>query len=77
LIQEVDFDNIIISSFNSTALYNELKVKCHPDRFATDEEKTIIAENIFQEISKNKTNMKKLLELKEEAKMKLNVNFKN
>jgi hypothetical protein len=77
LIQEVDFDNIIISSFNSTALYNELKVKCHPDKFATDEEKTIIAENIFQEISKNKTNMKKLLELKEEAKMKLNVNFKN
>ena len=56
-------------------LYDELKVKCHPDRFPTDKEKNTIAENIFQEISKNKNNVKRLLELKEEASQKLNINF--
>lgn len=75
LKQEIDFNNIINSSFNSIQLYDELKVKCHPDRFATDEIKTAIAENIFQEITKNKTNVKRLIELKEEAKQKLNINF--
>ena len=75
LKQEIDFNNIINSSFNSIKLYDELKVKCHPDRFPTDREKNIIAENLFQEISKNKTNVKRLLELKEEAIQKLNINF--
>jgi hypothetical protein len=75
LKHDVDFNNIIDSSFNSIALYDELKVKCHPDRFATDAEKNVIAENIFQEITKNKTNVKRLIELKEEAKQKLNINF--
>src|SRR6056300_235597 len=36
LKQDVDFDNIINSSFNSIKLYDELKVKCHPDRFPSD-----------------------------------------
>jgi len=75
LKQDIDFGNIINSSFNSIQLYDELKVKCHPDRFPTDKEKNSIAENIFQEISKNKNNVKRLLELKEEAIQKLNINF--
>jgi hypothetical protein len=75
LAQEIDFNNIINSSFNSIHLYDELKVKCHPDRFPTDKEKNSLAETIFQEITKNKTNVKRLLELKEEAKQKLNINF--
>ncbi len=75
LIHDIDFNNIINSSFNSIKLYDELKVKCHPDRFPTDKEKNLIAENIFQEITKNKTNVKRLLELKEEAIQKLNINF--
>lgn len=75
LKQEIDFNNIINSSFNSVQLYDELKVKCHPDRFPTDKEKNLIAENIFQQITKNKTNVKRLLELKEEAIQKLNINF--
>ena len=75
LKQEVDFNNIINSSFNSEKLYDELKVKCHPDRFPMDNEKNLIAENIFQQITKNKTNVKRLLELKEEAIQKLNINF--
>lgn len=75
LKQDIDFGNIINSSFNSIQLYDELKVKCHPDRFPNDKEKSTIAENIFQEISKNKNNVKRLLELKEEAIQKLNINF--
>ena len=75
LKQDIDFGNIINSYFNSIQLYDELKVKCHPDRFPTDKEKNTIAENIFQEISKNKNNVKRLLELKEEATQKLNINF--
>ena len=75
LSQNIDFDNIINSSFNSTQIYDELKVKCHPDRFPNDKEKNAIAQLIFQEITKNKTNVKRLLELKEEAKQKLNINL--
>jgi hypothetical protein len=75
LKQDIDFNNIINSSFNSVKLYDELKVKCHPDRFPTDKEKNLIAESIFQQITKNKTNFKRLLELKEEAIQKLNINF--
>ena len=75
LKQDIDFNNIINSSFNSVKLYDELKVKCHPDRFPTYKEKNLIAESIFQQITKNKTNFKRLLELKEEAIQKLNINF--
>lgn len=75
LRQNIDFDNIINSSFHSIKLYDELKVRCHPDRFSTDREKNAIAELIFQEITKNKTNVKRLLELKEEAKQRLNINL--
>lgn len=75
LAQEVDFNNIISSSFHSTELYDKLKVKCHPDRFPTDPELNKIADKIFQEITKNKTNLKRLQELKIEAEQKLNINF--
>ncbi len=43
LKQDIDFDNIINSSFNSIELYDKLKVKCHPDRFPNDDEKKYIA----------------------------------
>ncbi len=75
LKEDIDFGNIINSSFNSAQLYDELKVKCHPDRFSTDEEKNAIAGDLFQEITKNKNNVKRLLELKQEATEKLNINF--
>lgn len=72
---EIDFGNIINSSFHVKPLYDELKVKCHPDRFPADHEKNKIALELFQEISKNKTDYKKLMELKELAKIKLNITF--
>ena len=77
LAQEVDFNNIISSSFHSTELYDKLKVKCHPDRFPTDPELNKIADGIFQELTKNRTNLKRLEELQKEAEVKLKINFKN
>lgn len=73
--QDIDFDNIFNSSFNSKVLYDELKVKCHPDLFVGDEIKQQIAETIFKEITKNKNNAKRLLELKNEATISLNLKF--
>jgi len=73
--EDIDFGNIIKSSFHVKQLYDELKVKCHPDRFPNNNEKNQIALELFQEISKNKTNYKKLIELKELAIQKLNINF--
>ena len=72
---EIDFGNIVNSSFNAKPLYDELKVRCHPDRFSPDEEKTKIANLLFQDITKNKNNFKKLVEIKEQAIDKLNVTF--
>ena len=43
---EIDFDNIINSSFHVKPLYNDLKVKCHPDRFPMDEAMNKIADYI-------------------------------
>lgn len=75
LDQDVDFNNILNSSFNSGPLYKDLKVKCHPDRFATNPELNAIADELFQEITRNKLNLKKLNELKLEAEQKLNIKF--
>lgn len=75
LKEDIDFDNIINSSFNSVRLYDELKVLCHPDRFPTDTKLNKIAVEIFQEISKNRNNAKRLLELKEQAIEKLKIKF--
>lgn len=75
LSDNVDFDNIIDSSFHSPELYDMLMKKCHPDRFPTDLKLNSIANRLFQEISENKTNLKRLEELKIEAQEKLDINF--
>ena len=72
---DVDFQNIINRSFHATEIYNELKVKCHPDRFIGDVEKNATANRIFQEVTKNKMNYKRLQELKKEAEESLGINF--
>lgn len=71
---EIDMSNIMNSIHGSANLYKELSRKCHPDRFVnTDYEK--IAEKIFQEISENRRNYEKLIELKHKATTELNINF--
>ena len=75
LKDNVDFDNIINSSFHAAELYDRLKVICHPDRFPLDKDKNRIAENLFQEIEKNKNNISRLKELQQEASNRLGVNL--
>ena len=72
---EIDFGNVINSSFNSEKLYKELLVKCHPDRFAPDENKMKIADELSARITQSKHNIKGLQELKLESMEKLNINF--
>ncbi len=71
--ETIDFENIINSSFQAKKLYDKLKIKCHPDRFPTDDKKNKIALKLFQEIAKNKTNYKNLVSLKKEAEVKLGI----
>jgi len=71
---DIDFSNLVNSSFNAEGLYRDILIKCHPDRFAPDTEKMVIANELSAKITKNKHDIKRLEELKEEAKTKLNIN---
>ena len=70
---DIDFSNLVNSSFNAEGLYRDILIKCHPDRFAPDTEKMVIANELSAKITKNKHDIKRLEELKEEAKPKLNI----
>ena len=72
---EIDMANVMNSINNSKTIYKELSRACHPDRFVNSD-KQIIAEEIFQGITKYKRDFKKLTELKERAIIELNINFK-
>lgn len=72
---DVDMDNLMNSINGSKKLYKELSRTCHPDCFINSV-KQKIAEEIFQEISKNKRDFKKLTELKQRAIKELNINLK-
>ena len=72
---KIDYGNIIASSFGAESLYKELIRKCHPDRFAPDEKKVAIANDISERLGKYKHDLKKLNELKEEAITKLNISI--
>lgn len=69
----VDFDNVMRSAFMAKDLYDQLKGKCHPDKFATDSEKMAIATEIFALLVKNKHNYDELCKLKERVVNELNV----
>ena len=71
---EIDMDNLMSSINYSKNLYNELSKKCHPDKFTKDSQRKI-ADKLFQEISTNKRNYQKLLELKQRAIDELNLKF--
>jgi hypothetical protein len=70
----IDFGNVMNSINRSGELYKELSRKCHPDRFV-DSPLQKLAEEIFQEISKNKRDFEKLSALKERAINELNLTF--
>lgn len=58
-----EMDNIIDSMFNSKPLYDELKVKCHPDVFLDDEKKEK-AQILFQKLQKSKHDIVAMKSLK-------------
>lgn len=72
---DIDFKNVIDSSFKAKALYDNLKGKCHPDKFAKDEALNTKATEIFSLIVKNKHDYVCLCQLKERAEKELNINF--
>lgn len=69
----VDFSNVLDSAFHSQELFDKLKVKCHPDRFPNDPEKNGIALELFQQISKNRNDVKALEALRKRAEEELGV----
>lgn len=70
----IDMKNIMDDITKSKALYKILSSKCHPDRF-TDESIKLKADVLFQEISLNRNNYSKLLELQKEASINLHIQF--
>ena len=72
---DIDMKNIVTSAFNAEAVYKELIIKCHPDRFAPDETKMEIADNLSKRITKSRHDLKTLDALRQEAKEKLNINI--
>lgn len=73
LNETIDFANVITSAFYAKGLYDELKIKHHPDRFL-DETMKAKADNLFQQISENKENYNALIQLKEQAEKELTFN---
>lgn len=71
---EIDFQNIFTDFNMSKEIYNELKRKCHPDRFV-DPELNSIASDLSLRIAENKSSYGKLCKLKEEAIKKLKINL--
>ena len=71
---EIDMNNLVDSINYSQRLFHELSKKCHPDSFIRNDQKEI-AEQLFREISSNKRNYHKLLELKQKAIDELNIKF--
>ena len=72
---DINFGNVIASSFGAEALYKELLKRCHPDNYEPDKEKVEIANDISEKLGKYRHNLEKLNELKDEAINKLNINF--
>lgn len=72
---DIDIGNTMNSMFNAEPLYKELIRKCHPDRFAPDEEKMTVASELSMRITKNKHDRKILEALRQEAINKLNINI--
>lgn len=68
---EASFDfNAMYNVDKVKALYKELAVLCHPDKFVNTSNHEI-AEELFQRVTVNKSNFTILSELKEEIETKL------
>ncbi len=61
--QQKQMDNVVASMFLCEPLYDKLKVKCHPDKFSNNSQKQEKANELFQELQKNRYNFEKMKEL--------------
>ena len=66
LSEDIDFSNVVSSSLLAKRLYDELKVKVHPDRFQ-DPKMVAKATELFQLIHQSKGDYEKLICLKNQA----------
>jgi hypothetical protein len=73
-VETVDMDNLMDNIYKSKSLFNELKKKCHPDRFVNQDCHSI-SEKLFQEVMENEKNYGKLKALKEKAVRDLNISI--
>ena len=67
---QVNMDDLMMSINDSKKLYKELSRTYHPDRFVNND-KQLIAEQLFKEVTKHKRDYKVLSELKKEIEIKL------
>ena len=72
LSEEIHFTNVVSSSLLAKRLYDELKVKVHPDRFQ-DPETVSKATELFQLIHQSRGDYEKLLMLKQRVHNELQV----
>ena len=75
ILEKVDFGNILDSAFHAEELYEQLKVKCHPDRFIGDERKNAAALEIFQQLGQYRHDIKALDRIRQRAEDELDVNI--
>ena len=71
--EKVDFGNILHSAFHAEELYDQLKVKCHPDRFIGDERKNAAALGIFEKLGQYRHDIKALERIRQRAEDELDV----
>ncbi len=72
---DIDFGNVINSSFKAKGLYDMLKKRCHPDLFPTDGALNAKATELFALLVKNKHDYAALCKLKERAEKELGIHF--
>lgn len=68
-----EMDNVVSSMFLCEPLYDQLKKKCHPDRFV-EENKKMIAEDIFKRLQKAKHNYQGLKAIENDIELFLSDN---
>lgn len=75
-IDDINMNDLMNNINKSSELYEQLKRRCHPDRFTTkSDEIQKYADEIASEVAKNRSDYNKLLELKDKAERLLNVKF--
>lgn len=70
--EKINMDSVVDNIFEAGKLYDQLKVQCHPDRFINTD-KYEIADELYKEITKNKSNANKLRQLRDAARETLKI----